>query len=182
MSTFTDNREATVETASAGATERRTDHVGPKGNRFLIALVVVLAAVVVGLVAWLIIDQTSSSDVAATDEVQQLVDDYHDAWNNWDGDAYLDLVTDDAVFVSRFATTPAATQANIISSGEGTNWHVQAVGEAIMTGDGPWYVAQANRLTAAVYPDDGYEGLSILTIVDVDGTLQVARHQYIGES
>jgi hypothetical protein len=184
MSTFTGNREETVGTAarSTGETEHRIDHAGPKGNRFLIALVVVLAAAVVGLGAWLIIDQTSSSDVATTDEVQQLIDDYHDAWNDHDGDAYLELVTDDAVFVTSLASTPAATQARTISAGERTDWQVEPVGEPIMTGDGPWYVAQANRLTAAVYPDDGYEGLSILTIVDDDGTLLVDRHLYVGQS
>ena len=151
-----------------------------RGNRFLIALVVVLVVAVAVLGGLVISDRTSTSDTAVTDEIGQLLDDYHDAWNNWDGDAYLELVTDNAVHQTSGGETTAARQAAMITNLADFDWHVDTIGDPIMTGTGPWYVAQANVLTDNTAPAEGHSGMSLLTIVDDDGTLRISRHLYVG--
>lgn len=174
MKTLTEHRRDT-QTVSPPPTVRGTR----RGNRFLIGLVVVLVAALAGLGAWVINDWSSTSDTAVTDEIAQLLDDYHDAWNTWDGDAYLELMTGDGVHRTAGGTSTAAQQARLIDGLERYDWHVEAIGGPIMTGDGPWYVAQANLLTATSYPD-GHPGMSILTVVDDGGALRIAEHVYIG--
>lgn len=184
MSTFTERPDQLTEGGSGHTTTPAVRHHrdGSPGRGTLIGLVVVLAAAVVGLGAWLIVERSAASDVAVTDEVQQLIDDYHDVWNEYDGEAYLDLVTENGVHVVGGRATSASEQAMIIDGLGRYDWHVEPLGEPIMVGDGPWYVAQANLLTSATYPEEGYEGLSTLTIVDDDGTLRISRHVYTGRS
>lgn len=184
MSTFTERPDHVTESGS-GHTPTPTDRHhgdGSSGRGMLIGLVVVLAAAVVGLGAWLIVDGTETSDTAVTDEVQQLLDDYHDAWNEYDGDAYLRLMTPGGMHVVGGRATQAAQQATIIEGLDRYDWHVEPIGEPILVGDGPWYVAQANLLTATTYPEGGHEGLSVLTIVNDDGTMRITRHVYTGRS
>jgi hypothetical protein len=176
MSTLTEHRGDTYTSSPPPTPPQDTG----RGNRFLIALVVVLVAAVAVLGGLVISDRTSTSDTAVTDEIGQLVDDYNDAWNNWDGDAYLELVTDNAVLQTAGGETTAAQQAVMITNLEGSDWHVDTIGDPIMTGNGPWHVAQANVLTDNTSPDEGHRGISLLTIVDDNGTLRISRHVYVG--
>jgi len=155
----------------------------PRRGRGWMWLSIVLAVALVGLGIWFIVDQTSEPATAPTDEVTQLIDDYHAAWNDHDGDAFLALVTDDFVFSMGNTTSDATSQANIISTTlSAMNWHVAQLGEPLMVGDGPWYVSVANEITSTgnqALPD---HGISVVKIVDDGGTLQIASHTYIGES
>jgi uncharacterized protein HemX len=184
MSTFTEQgaESATTEAQHVDVTEQQPSRGGHRRNGLLLTLVIVLAAAVVGLGVWVIVDQTSTSDTAVTDDVQQLLDDYYDAWNDHDGDAYLELMTDNARHVTGLGETSAAQQAAYIDNLDTYNWHVEPIGDAVMSGDGrPWYVAQVNLLTSNTYPDEGYEGMSVLTIIDDGGTLRISRHVYNGQ-
>ena len=181
MSTFTEQRGDTLTTDVKQPAAPGHGRDAPRASRLLVTLVAVLAAAVVALGAWVVIDQTSTSDTAVTGEIQQLLDDYHAAWNDADGDAYLSLVTDNAVFRIGTDSTPADEQAGYIDNLDAVSWHVEQIGDAIMTGDGPWYVAVANHLTADTYPVEGYDGVSTVTIVDVNGTLRIANHTYLGQ-
>lgn len=181
MSTFTDLPSSTAESVSG--TIPVADHHAPErpSRRALIGLILVLAAIVAGLGTWLLVERTSTPETAITDEVERLLDDYYDAWNTWDGDAYLQLVTDDGSFVMTGRTTTTTQQAIVIEGLRRFDWHVEPIGEPIMVGDGPWYVTQADHLTAVGYPDGGHQGISTFTIVDDTGTLRVSRHVYTGE-
>ena len=181
MSSFTEQRESTAEPAHDRTTASRPHERRDPGHRVLVGLVLVLAAALVGLGAWTIVDRAATADTAVTDEIQQLLDDYHTAWNTWDGDAYRALMTEDGVHVIPGRTMSAAQQATVVEGLERVGWHVEAIGEPIMTGDGPWYVAQAHLLTADTDPEEGRQGLSTLTIVDDGGTLRISRHVYTGE-
>ena len=60
------------------------------------------------------------------------------------------------------------------------NYWWEAVGDPIVSGDGPWLVGQVIRSNKdnLVYPD-GLDALSIMTVVDDDGTLKVSRDIFV---
>lgn len=180
MSTFTEHRPSVGGPDSDGTPATPGPH-GRPSRRTLVVLTAVLAAAVLGLGAWLVVERTSTTDTAITGEVQQLLDEYYDAWNTWDGDAYLGLVTEDGSFAVTGRTTSTAQQATIIEGLERVDWHVETIGEPIMVGEGPWYVTQADHLTGAAYPDGGHQGISTFTIVEDAGTLLISHHVYTGE-
>ena len=180
MTTLTDREGNTTTT-----TEERGDQTGhpERGNRTLTAIVIALAVALVGLGAWVIIDRNSTPETAPSDEVSQLWDDYIDAWNNYDGDAFLQLTTSDYTFVTEQGTATAAEQASEINLLGNYGWHVTDVGEPLMAGDGPWYVTQVNLVENATSARGGgsTEGISVLTIVDDGGVLRVANHTFFSD-
>ena len=117
---------------------------------------------------------------AVPDDVWTVVEDYRQAWNDYDSEAFLGLVTENYHFVMNGTETDAQTQAGYISGTmQSTEWEGTNVGDSIVAGDGPYYVAVTNRLTTAATPD-GVEGLSTITVVDDDGVLKVSEHVYEG--
>lgn len=162
--------------------------VEPDSDRYerrsgLVFTVWILAVAVIGLATWLIYDQVAEAGTATSSEIQALLDDYSEAWNDYDGTRFLELVTGDFEFQQAGrAVSNAEQQAVLLEGGSTLDWAVEEVGEPIMHGDGPWYVAQANLITTRIAPVDGYEGLSIFTIVEEDGVLLVRRHTYLGRS
>lgn len=176
MTTLTDREETTTQTE---VHEGRTMHPGGS-NRTLKAIVIALTIALVGLGAWVIIDRSSTSETAVSADVAQLWDDYTDAWNNYDGDAFLALVTPDYTFVTEQGSTNAALEATYINRGGAYDWHATSIGERVMVGDGPWYVSQVNLVEASNWPDP-VEGISVLTIVDDGGVLRVANHTFFGD-
>ncbi len=89
-------------------------------------------------------------------------------------------MTDDFVFAAAEGSITAQRQATMVTSAGVLDWRVEIVGEPIMHGEGPWFVAQANHFTATGYPAEGYQGMSLFTIVEEDGTLLIERHAFAG--
>jgi hypothetical protein len=176
MTTLTDHEQSTI--SATDAHEGRTGHPD-RGNRTLKAIIIALVAALVGLGAWVIVDRSSTSDTAPSEDVAQLWSDYTDAWNNYDGDAFLALVTPTYTFVYGTSTTNAESQARSIENAGTFDWHVTVLGEPAMAGDGPWYVSQVNQVKMSSSPEP-IEGISVLTIVDVGGQLKVANHTFYG--
>lgn len=174
MNTLTDREEIT--SRETEVQEDRTEN-HDRGDRTLQAVVIALAVALLGLGAWMIIDRTSTPETAPTDNVAQLWDDYSDAWNNHDGDAFLQLVTSDYTFVIDQTATTAEAQATFIERLGMTDWHVTPIGEPVMAGDGPWVLSQVNRVDQGAWVDP-VEGISVLTIVDDGGVLRVANHTF----
>ena len=88
-------------------------------NRWLVAAVVILAIALVVLGAWVVNDVTAESGTEPPAEVQALIADYGEAWNAYDGDRFLGLVSDSYEFyddhtVARDAEATAA----LIEGGE----------------------------------------------------------------
>jgi hypothetical protein len=147
--------------------------------RNLTITVIVLAVALIGLAAWTIYDLASESETAISGEVQTLVDDYLGAWNDHDPDAFMGLVTDDYSFAGMGGEWVAAAQvASDIAGAEGSGWHVERVGEPIMSGDGPWFVSTAARFTGWTFGSEGVDGISQFVIVDDGGVLKIESHVY----
>jgi hypothetical protein len=134
------------------------------------------------------IPETAAPETAVTAEIDRLLGDYEAAWNTYDVDALRPMFTDG--FMS-YETNPDAKHgistgashsqdlADTLSRIEG-GWQlgkgqVQRLGEPIMTGDGPWVVSQAWRVTIESYDLPVTECITTYTIVDEDGTLKIAR-------
>jgi hypothetical protein len=176
MTTLTDREETTTQTE---VHEGQTTHPDG-GNRTLKAIVIALTIALVSLGAWVITDRSSTPETALSDDVAQLWDDYTDAWNNYDGAAFLALVTPDYTFVTEVGSTDAALQATYINRLGTYDWHASSIGERVMAGDGPWYVSQVNRVEQSTWPDP-VEGISVLTIIDDGGVLRVTNHTFFGD-
>ena len=155
-------------------------------NRFLTIAAMVLALALVGLSAWVVYDMTTAPETAVTAEIEELLDDYIAAWNSYDGEAFLELLTDDYVLdmvgASAAATQPASDASELVNSLDAFEWSVAVIGERIMAGDGPWYVSEVEHFAGPDYGPAGADGVSTLTIVDDGGTLKVARHAYVGNN
>jgi hypothetical protein len=146
--------------------------------RALTITVVVLAVALVGLGAWMIYDYATSSDTAVTSEVDTLLDDYMAAWNDYDADVFLALVTDGYTFEGFGEVNTAEEEAVGIAQLGNYDWNVELIGDRTMVGDGPTYVvAQPNRVNSTLAD---YEGVSLFTIVERDGVYLISNHSFTG--
>lgn len=149
-----------------------------------------VATVVLVMVLCAACSAKPEAETAATEEIQALIDDYLAAFNSYDGDAFLELVTDnyvlDMVGITGNVAQDADETAQMIESLEEHEWNVALVGETMMTGNDSWprYVSEVEHFTAAPpgYGPEGADGISTFTIVDDEGTLRIARHDYVGNN
>jgi hypothetical protein len=166
-----------------------TDKLGVVGDealrlqrrlRVMTTMVVIFAVALIGLAAWVIRHDLGQSDTAVTGEIETLLDQYTTAWNEYDGEAFLALVTGSYVQEYAGSITSAQDVAAAIVANEASHLQVQRIGEPIMYGDGPnHYVAQANRLT---YESNELDGISLFTIVEQNGVNLISRHLFIASN
>lgn len=57
------------------------------------------------------------------------------------------------------------------------DFQIELSGEAIVVGDGPWFVSVAESQTGG---GNAYEGTTAYFVVDDDGTLKLARKSWVG--
>jgi len=148
--------------------------------RAMTITVIVLAVALIGLGAWLIYDQVADSETAPTGEVAALLDDYNSAWNAYDSDAFLGLVTESYTFEYAGDVNTAQEQADEIATLGQVDWHVDMVGKPIMSGNGDpnYYLAVPNSITSNV--GDG-EGMSLFVVVGDGDTFRIAQHTFVGD-
>lgn len=125
---------STVSAPERETTLERTDQ-RPRG---LTIAVVLLAVIAVGLGGWLAFELQGTDETALTADVQAVLDDYTAAFNAYDGDALLALVTSDYGFYDndgqsrRSAEETAAWMSDVLPGYEFT---VEAIGSHQMVGD-----------------------------------------------
>jgi hypothetical protein len=155
-------------------------------NRVLLIVVVVLALVVAGLVVWVIYDAATEPDTGATaSEIEQVMEDYRTAWDEQDPEAFGVLATDDVIlheYIYR-AVDDGYTAQNFSFSGDraaslvGSGWQIEHGDEAIVVGEGPWFVTVAETW---VNEDTTNDGTANYVLVEQDGTLKVANAYWVG--
>lgn len=155
-----------------------------KRNRLLGWLAGILALAVIGLGAWLIVELSSADQSAGFEslppEVQAAYNGYIDGWLAHDGEAALSFATDDYHFVSGEAAFGRTAQARAISQGEFINFRPETLG-TMVTGQGPYYLTQTERIHMTGAPEGGYPGVSTYVIVNVDGSWRVQLHSWQGD-
>ena len=149
-------------------------------NANLRTTVAVLVIIAVALGGWILFDYLGEAEVAPSSAVSQLVDDYTQAWNEYDEAAFLELTTAGYRFEAAGGMDyRQADQANQIGSVlPRFAWNVERLAAPMVTGDDPYYVSWPIRVTTNIREA---EGIAILTVVsDGDGYL-VSRHVVIGD-
>lgn len=169
-----DTMATTIEAPPAKKTGT-ADH----NNRGLIITVVVLAVALLALGAWAIYQQTAESETAGPAAVNELLDDYGAAWDNYDGEAFLALTTADYVHDNGSTTYDQAGTATLISGTlGGMSFQAEQVGDRIVSGDGPYYTAAVDRLINGSTQTG--DGISTIVVVDTPDGLKVASHTWTG--
>jgi hypothetical protein len=160
-----------------------------------IIAVMVLGVAVVCLGAWVLYEQTTSSDTsgtAVTAEIDQLIDDYLRAWEE-DDEAVIRAAVTQAFVINEYIYVQGRSVTNpdrvfldehitgdvdgVVAEGFQFEWRNEQVGEAIITGDGPWFVSFEEHWNLGSF---AYEGMANYTIVDDGGVLKIANHYWAG--
>lgn len=171
-----------METMHAPETARPSASI-ERRTRGLTVAVAVLTAMTLGLAGWLAYLLLSTDETAVSSDVAVVVEDYRDAWNDYDGEAFLGLVTPGY----RFYETPGVpgdtaeeTAATISTGLASINWAVEQIGPGQMIGDeNTVYVSVVNRVTGTGGAIWG-EGISVFTLVKQGDTWKVQQHVFGG--
>ena len=147
-------------------------------NRGLTIAVVVLTVITLGLAGWLAYVMLAPEENALSDDVAQVVEEYGDAWNNYDAAAFLGLVTGDYEFYvapGESADNAEQTAALISTELKSRGWAVEPQGPAQMIGDE--YTVRVSQISVTSADDGmaGDEGVSVLTLVNEDGAWKVQQ-------
>jgi hypothetical protein len=180
-------------TIEASAPERVDATDG--NNRWLVVTIVALAVGLVALGAWVLYDQAAEPEMAAPAAVRELMDDYHAAWNNYDGDAFLAAVTENYSFDNGITTYGRSYVSSMISGmNKASNVKLERIGDLVVIGDGatvaPWagivayYVATVNRTDRVESGGDVVDGAGISTfvVVDTGDGLKIGEHHFVGNT
>ncbi len=159
------------------ADDDRTDRL-MASNRRLWTTVVILVLALIGFGGWVLADRATGFDEPVTDDVAEFLDAHLEAWNTWDGEAYLALATPNAIHTSQSATYSAQATANLIDGLRDTNFQVEVTGDPIMYGEGPWkIVVSPNRISSDFDEQSGY---SVYVIFQSGGSYKVSQHFWFG--
>ena len=155
-------------------------------SRWPIALVVVLAIAVVGLIAWMTLAMHPNSPNAAPPEIAELMEQYNAAFNAYDFDALEDVVTpfyrihspmiDFDIEGLRTVLMPQMVAWDWKATSGGPYY----AGPAIASENGglTWYVSSEGVAITRDGVDHPQQG--VWTVVQVNGELLVAEHFFMG--
>ncbi len=178
-----------METIDRADTETQTTEKTGQRSRWPIVVIVVMAIALVGLIAWMTLATRPNSPTAAPPEVQQLMEDYYTAWNEYDADAIEGMVTGSYRFHEIVTGADAVVydleylRSNFLPTLEGWEWHNDY--------DGPYYAVgsdfsmlvtmEGGLMTSPVavaYPDGDADVVSVFRIVKVGDEWKIAEHVF----
>jgi hypothetical protein len=126
-------------------------------------------------------------------EIEQLLDNYLNAWEEKDEAAIRAATTEDFVINEYIyqALDVAGTDVielyehisddidGVVRHGFGYDWENEQVGRPLITGDGPWVVSVEENW---IYYNRHYDGTASYVIVEEDGIPKIANHYWSGFS
>ncbi len=177
-------RVRVMETIEQTDTEDQTTEKAEQRSRWPIAVIVVMAIALVGLIAWMTLMMRPASPTAAPPEVVELIQEYNAAWNAYDADALEVLVTPQYRVHSEGEVVDSdmeGVRSSLFGWSESVNWHSTNEGPyyAVETGSGTWLVSSEggtiNR-SGTDYPATGVRRI----VTGTDGALLVADHYFTG--
>jgi len=152
-------------------------------SRWPIVLIVVLAAAVVGLVAWMTLAMRPNSPNAAPPEIARLMEDYNAAWNAYDADALEELVTSTYVVRSEVVDQDLdGVRSYLFPLLESWDWHVTTDGPYYAVPgvpEGRWLVSTEGSTITRSGTDRAHTGI-ITVVTSMDGALLVDSHYFMG--
>lgn len=173
-----------METIERTDTEDRTTEKTEHRSRWPIAVIVVMAIALVGLIAWMTLMMRPTSPMAAPPEVVELMEEYNAAWNAYDADALEVLVAPQYRIHSQGEVVDydmEGVRSYLFGFTESVNWHVTNEGPhyAVETGTGTWLVSSEGSAINRSGID--HPQMAVLEVVTgTDGTLLVADHYFVG--
>lgn len=132
--------------------------------------------------AWIIYDFVQDSAFSPTSEISELVDDYVAAWNEYDGEAFLNTTREGYTFTSNITGTFDRDQQlyAIENTLPGRGWQMEILDDPIVVGRSPWYFVSFPAQRKATLGGLN-EGVIVLNVYETDeGELPVADHIYTG--
>lgn len=154
----------------------------PQRERTFRSWVVALTLVVLGLGTWIVFDLVQEASLTPSSDVSKVIDDYTEAWNQYDGAAFLATTRAGYVFSSSTSgENDRDDQLAVIESVlPARSWQVRILAEPIVVGDGPWYyVSFPVEIETSL--QGSRQGMSVLTIYHTDNDQYlVSYHRYIG--
>lgn len=145
---------------------------------WLVGIIVALSAAVIGLALWLIVTP-AGQETQLPEAAQETLDGYRNAWAAFDGEGAMGFVTEGYAFVTSGNELDATAMAERVHyTAMEQRLATETVAEVI-SGDGSRYhVAQSERIGS----DSEATALSVITLVERDGTWLVSRHEWLGSS
>lgn len=156
---------------------------GPTRERTLVIWLVVLGLVVLGLGGWVVYDLFFAPTTAPSAELDQVVDDYIEAFVAADGEAFGETVTSNYRWIWADSTQTADVAEMVAYVASGLNFEVNELGPRVWNGDNPIVVAVAMDLRSDTMEPgpDGMAGVSVLEIVEQGDGYRVSRHVWAGK-
>jgi hypothetical protein len=162
------------------------------------AAIVILAIAMAGLAAWVVHDP--AGETVLPSEVEEVIDGFVRAVEEGDGVAFRAITTDDFTDIGRSYEQRLGAVAGDLVVGEwslsvaeyvayGSDWEVEQIGQPIVSGDGPWFVAVEENWFECLYEDAAtglcgltipYEGTANYMVVEENGTFKIAHHFWSG--
>lgn len=160
--------------------------------RLLTIVVATLGVAVIGLGTRLLVEQTTEAQSAIPAQVERVVDDYRRAYETLDKELMTELVTEEFRATDSFyrvhvagnrrgayrdpAISPSGGPINVLTAGFSHQFEIES-GQAIVSGDGPWFVAVAEGWSLT---NKRLDGVSTYVVVERDGELHVAEYYFAG--
>jgi len=173
----------TIERTETDATQKTEQR-----SRWPIVVIVVLSIALVGLIAWMTLAMRPNSPTAAPPEIQQLMEDYVAAFNDYDADALEALVTDNYQMQGNladgslsWANDMESLRSSFLPMLQGWDWRNHYEGPYYAVGsDSTMFVSsEGGRMTATGsydYPDGDKDSVSLFRIVKVGDEWKIADH------
>jgi hypothetical protein len=175
--------------ADSASSHRPVDGGAPGGGwRWIVAVLAVGVVLLAGALTYVLVADDQDSGVPV--EVQQVVDEFRAAIERNDVAAMQALVTDEFrrpdYLGDPWRNTPARGVRTIEYFGSSRGFEIDPVGDPIVTGNGPWYVAQVEAWTVVVPNDHGddivvaYDAISTFAVVDTDDGMRIDDGYWAG--
>ncbi len=154
-------------------------------NRVLTIISAILALALVGLGSWILYDVASGPTVPT--EVNEVIDDYLQAWVGRDQEALRAATTEDFV-INEYQYKWGVDEIilheiynddveGIISIGFLFPWEIELVGDLHVAGEDPWFVTVEENWAQNLWH---YDGMATYVVIDDGGTLKIANHYWTG--
>lgn len=159
---------------------QRTPATGRERPRTLTVAVAILSVLVIGLGAWLIYELQASGPTAVSSDVEELLDDYAEAWNTHDSDGFLELVSSDYRFygtAGQPGMTAEETAGMISTDLAPLEFSVETVGSLRGIGDEASLHVTALERYSSLFPQQAETGASVFHLVKNGDTWEIQAHQ-----